>query len=134
MEDTHVDKGSQSQLSEGSVQWAKRSSRVNAKQRLAYKLNPKEKRLSNKKYYYSRRDFQKQKVLDAYHANPVPAKEQMLSAYHAHPSPIKRRARIAYHTNPSPIKRRALDAYKANLSPIKQRRLDAYKANPSPIK
>ena len=30
MEETHVDEGSQSQLTEDSVQWAKRTSRVNA--------------------------------------------------------------------------------------------------------
>ena len=35
----HAEKGSLSQLSEGSIKWSKRSEEVNAKRRLQYKLN-----------------------------------------------------------------------------------------------
>ena len=132
--DSHVDKDSQNRLSESSVKWAKRSSRVNARRRLAYKLNPEEKRFSSQKYYHSQPGIRSQQVLHAYHANPSPAKKRMLDAYHSHPSPIKQRSQDTYHTNPSPIRLRVLQAYHNNPSPAKQRMLDAYYANPSPIK
>ena len=51
--DFHAEKGSLSQLSEGSIKWSKRSEEVNAKRRLQYKLNPIGKRLINQVYYYS---------------------------------------------------------------------------------
>ena len=115
---------------------------VNAKRRLQYKLNPVRKLLINQMYYNSQRDIRSQKVLHAYHANPLNAMRQMLDAYHSNPSTIKERARKrskdAYTTNPSPIKekarQRARDAYKTNPSPKRQRAKDAYKLNPSPIK
>ena len=144
--DFYAEKGSLSQLSEGSIKWGKRSEEVNAKRRLQYKLNPIGKRLINQSYYYSQPETRREKVLHAYHSNPSPAKRRMRDTYHANPSPIKekarQRAREAYSTNPSPIKEKARErrreTYSTNPSPIKekarQRAREAYSTNPSPIK
>ena len=144
--DFYAEKGSLSQLSEGSIKWGKRSEEVNAKRRLQYKLNPIGKRLINQAYYYSQPETRREKVLHAYHSNPSPAKRRMRDTYHANPSPIKekarQRAREAYSTNPSPIKEKARErrreTYSTNPSPIKEkareRRREAYSTNPSPMK
>ena len=106
--DFHAEKGSLSQLSEGSIKWGKRIEEVNAKRQLQYKLNPIGKLLINQMYYYSQPETRREKVLHAYHSNPASAKRRMRDTYHANPSPIKekarQRAREAYSTNPSPIK------------------------------
>ena len=133
-EKAHVYKGSLSQPSVGSAKWARRSAAVNEKRRLKYRLNPKGKRLSSKKFYQSQSNIRSQQVLRAYHLNPSPAKKRMLDAYHANPSPLKSKARDAYLANPSPIKRKTRDAYSSNPSPIKRKTRDAYSSNPSPIK
>ena len=117
--DFYAEKGSLSQLSEGSIKWGKRSEEVNAKRRLQYKLNPIGKRLINQAYYYSQPETRREKVLHAYHSNPSPAKRRMRDTYHANPSPIKekarQRAREAYSTNPSPIKEKARERSEGSL-------------------
>ena len=72
---TDTNKVSLSQPFEGSLKWAKRSSLLNAKRRLKYKLDPEKKRLNSKQYYDSPREARTKKILDAYHANPSPAKQ-----------------------------------------------------------
>ena len=130
----HVDKGSLSQPSEGSIKWGKRSEEVNAKRRLQYKLNPIGKRLFNQMYYHSQPETRREKVLHAYYTNPSHAKRQMRDAYHANPSPIKekarQRAREAYSTNPEKARQRAKEAYSTNPEKARQRAKEAYSTNP----
>ena len=80
-----------------SVKWSRRNAMVNAKRRLQYKLNPVRKRLINQMYYNSQRDIRSQKVLHAYHANPLNAMRRMLDAYHSNPSTIKERVKRCLH-------------------------------------